>query len=250
MTFPATFWGTDMTRIQTLLLRAAAVAALSAAPMLAHAGVVYSNETVSPAQGDCSFNTACAGAIPSRGNEFAAQAFSLAGATTLTGGSWIEMDSGGAGATSVNYAFYNAAGGLPSGAAIFSGSATTFAHDLGVDSANTFFETFRESFSLPSLALGAGNYFFAIQSVSSNFANYLGQGVLTTGAAESNDGGLTWTPGYETLPGGGSLGGVGVALYNGAFNAGAPEPTTWALMLMGFGGLGASLRSRRRVAIA
>ena len=29
-----------------------------------------------------------------------------------------------------------------------------------------------------------------------------------------------------------------------------PEPTTWALMLLGFGGVGAALRSRRRVAVA
>src|SRR5205085_11363542 len=31
---------------------------------------------------------------------------------------------------------------------------------------------------------------------------------------------------------------------------GAPEPMTWALMLVGFGGMGAALRSRRRVALA
>jgi len=30
----------------------------------------------------------------------------------------------------------------------------------------------------------------------------------------------------------------------------APEPGTWALMLMGFGGAGAALRSRRRTAHA
>jgi hypothetical protein len=32
--------------------------------------------------------------------------------------------------------------------------------------------------------------------------------------------------------------------------AGAPEPTAWALMLIGFGGLGVALRSRRRHAVA
>ena len=30
----------------------------------------------------------------------------------------------------------------------------------------------------------------------------------------------------------------------------APEPSAWALMLVGFGGLGAALRSRRRTALA
>lgn len=32
--------------------------------------------------------------------------------------------------------------------------------------------------------------------------------------------------------------------------AGVPEPATWAMMLIGFGGLGAALRSRRRSAMA
>jgi len=33
-------------------------------------------------------------------------------------------------------------------------------------------------------------------------------------------------------------------------NTPVPEPTTWALMIMGFGGAGAVLRRQRRVAIA
>ncbi len=36
--------------------------------------------------------------------------------------------------------------------------------------------------------------------------------------------------------------------FNGA--TGVPEPASWALMLVGFGGLGVALRSRRRTAIA
>ena len=38
---------------------------------------------------------------------------------------------------------------------------------------------------------------------------------------------------------------------NGTFAPGVPEPTTWGLMIMGFGGLGVALRARRRaVAVA
>lgn len=236
-----------MNGIRTLLLQAAAAVALAGAPLMAHASVVYTNEDTNPPQGDCSFNTSCQAAITSRGNEFAGQAFSLAGPATVTGASWIEMDFGGPSASSVNYAFYNATGGLPVGAAIYSGSAAPSAHDLGLDTFNTFFEVFRESFALPSLSFGAGDYVFAIQSVTSTSGNYLAQGVSNTGASESNDGGLTWAPGYENLFGGAQLGGVGVALYSGS---GAPEPAAWALMLVGFGGLGAALRARRKPAFA
>lgn len=49
-----------------------------------------------------------------------------------------------------------------------------------------------------------------------------------------------WSPSVETA----RLDNVAMAA-----NAGVPEPATWALMIMGFGGAGAALR-RRRVAVA
>ena len=42
----------------------------------------------------------------------------------------------------------------------------------------------------------------------------------------------------------------GAAIDNVAVTAGVPEPATWALMLVGFGGLGAALRSRRSRPVA
>jgi PEP-CTERM motif len=45
--------------------------------------------------------------------------------------------------------------------------------------------------------------------------------------------------------------GRGLQLTSGNFDAAAvPEPATWALMIIGFGMVGASLRTRRRIAIA
>lgn len=51
----------------------------------------------------------------------------------------------------------------------------------------------------------------------------------------------------------GTSGDSGVQIDNVRFNeslsvGGVPEPATWAIMLVGFGGLGATLRQRRRVA--
>jgi hypothetical protein len=36
----------------------------------------------------------------------------------------------------------------------------------------------------------------------------------------------------------------------GAIFAAVPEPETWAMMLVGFGGLGAAMRSRRKGVVA
>ena len=41
-----------------------------------------------------------------------------------------------------------------------------------------------------------------------------------------------------------------VSLNSDTLNGGVPEPASWALMLLGFGGLGAALRQRRRAALA
>lgn len=48
----------------------------------------------------------------------------------------------------------------------------------------------------------------------------------------------------------GSLAGISETVDFTAMVPGVPEPTTWALMLLGFGGLGAALRARRRAALA
>jgi len=42
----------------------------------------------------------------------------------------------------------------------------------------------------------------------------------------------------------------GVSFDSGGLQGGVPEPTTWALMILGFGGVGAAVRARRRTALA
>jgi len=42
---------------------------------------------------------------------------------------------------------------------------------------------------------------------------------------------------------------TGEAVFSGV-TAGVPEPTAWAMILVGFSGLGAAMRSRRRIAAA
>ncbi len=57
--------------------------------------------------------------------------------------------------------------------------------------------------------------------------------------------GETIVPGYYAVDGVQATGFTGTVPLNGA-----PEPATWAMMLVGLGGMGAALRSRRRMATA
>jgi hypothetical protein len=210
------------------------VAAVGVSSMAAQAAYVYNNLGTVFNGGDCSFSTTCA-AEAGRGDDFAAQLFSLGSATDITGGQWTELDVGPT-STAVNYAFYSDVGGLP-GTLLFSGSSPDTATVLD-DSSNPPFVQELISFGISSVSLPAGSYFFAIQSVSTNFETYLQEGAVNSGAAETMDGGATWISRYQ------GFGGVSVAL-----TSTIPEPSTWAMMLLGFAGLGfAGYRQRHKVA--
>ena len=77
------------------------------------------------------------------------------------------------------------------------------------------------------------------QSYSNAYFGSFGYLDLIHGAPDYGTFGDGTTSGSSFLAVGGSLGGPGV-----------PEPTTWALMLMGFGGLGLALRQRRTAVAA
>lgn len=219
----------------TFALASAAIAALGMAGA-ASANIVYNNPIVLNGIGDCSFSTTCAASV-GRGDEFVAQKFTLTSAAVVTGASFSEYDHG-ITPTDANWGFLVAdgAGGLP-GTILSAGTDTiTSSVVLGSIAGLSVSQNF---FGVGPIALDPGTYYFALQAVSPAFETYLGQGVDTTGAAESNDGGVTWAFGYENGVGGAQLGGVAVELFGSV-----PEPSAWALMLVGFAGLGAVLRRR------
>jgi hypothetical protein len=226
-----------------IALAGAAFAALSMAGA-ASADVIYNNPIVINGLGDCSFSTTCAASV-GRGDEFAAQRFTLTSAAVVTGASFSEYDLGTT-PTDANWGFLVAdgAGGLP-GTILAAGSDTiTSSVVIGSIGGLSVSQNF---FGVGPIALSPGTYYFALQAVSSVFATYLGQGADMTGAAESNDGGVTWAFGYENGAGGDQLGGVAVELFGPST---VPEPAAWAMMLVGFAGLGAALRRRARFASA
>jgi PEP-CTERM motif len=223
-----------------LRMMLAAVAVTAVLPFAAQAQTIYSNPYAQDGGGDCLFNTTCAAQLGA-GDDFAAQMFTLTAAATVTSASFTTLDQGGTG-SGANWAFYDAdgAGGLP-GTLVASGSSPLSSiQNLGSDVAYNLDENF---FNVSPVALGAGSYYFALQYVTPVFENYLGDGTADSGAAETKDGGATWTPTYEDTVS------VAVALFGSS--SAAPEPAAWALMLMGFGSLGAVLRAnRRRLALA
>lgn len=67
------------------------------------------------------------------------------------------------------------------------------------------------------------------------FCNWTSAGISFAGVARSIDfGGTANQTGYDNIT------------FGSAFAGGVPEPATWALLVMGFGAMGAAMRRRRR----
>lgn len=208
----------------------AAIAAFIASAVSANAGtLVYSNPAT--LDGDCSFSTTCA-AEAGRGDDFAAQQFTIGASVVLTNGDFVEGDFG-VTPTEVTWGILADDGSGAPGAILASGTDV-----LTLNSAHTIdgvqYSRMIWSFGNVGVGLDSGTYYLAIQAISPVFQTYLSFGQSASGAFESHDSGVTWSPGYEE----GSS--IAVDLIGGS----APEPAAWTMMCLGVGMIGAFARRR------
>jgi hypothetical protein len=219
-------------RIGSSLATLSLAAALVAGPV--SAATLYSNapDLSSSQNGDCVYNTTC-GPL-NLGNAYGAQKFTLAdpatvlsigintlvGSSPATGANWIITDASGA-------------GGLP-GATLGSGAGTAFTVSAGPLGA--LYPTTNYLFNIAALPLSAGDYYVAVQAVTTQFGDLLSKGVATSGAATTADGGLTWFADYQ------GFGSVALSVYGESVSV--PEPATMALLGAGLLGLGFARRKR------
>lgn len=124
--------------------------------------------------------------------------------------------------------------GLP-GTLLYSGTSTISGRILLLN--DGFYDVVNQTYALPSLTLAAGSYYIGLQAVSTAFGVYLDYSDGFNTAAQSNDGGTTWMNHYE-----GAAYGLAVSLSGDA--AAVPEPASWALLIAGFGLVGAAMRRR------
>lgn len=231
---------------------AIALAIAIATTTSASATVLYDNPYDESIQiGACDWNTACGtGSAISPdgffGNDFAAQQFSLAGTATITDASATELADDNF-LDAINWAFYktDGVGGLP-GTEVAGGSSFLSSNVIGFDDFGD--ALVEDDFSVGSVTLMPGAYYFAVQGVSADptqVDNYLTQGVQARGAAETMDGGATWVANYASDPRSGYISSVAVSLFGDI--AAVPEPSTWVMMIGGFGCVGSTMRRRKMV---
>jgi hypothetical protein len=196
------------------------------------AAPVYDNPYNPAGSGNCHFNSACGPFT-----EYGAQKFTLSGTTTLDSATFTEIKDSGAGPTAVDWSFLlpNGASGLP-GSVVSSGSSPVSQTSLGVSfPSRPGLGYFKEGFDLGAVTLSAGTYYFAVHAISTNFDNFLADGLAASGGAYYD--GNVWSSGYLEAP--------SVAISLDALAPAVPEPSTWAMVILGFAGMGFMAYRRR-----
>jgi len=220
--------------LRRILFTALVLGAVFVSPV-SQATVLYSNppDLGRGQVGDCLYNTTCGAQLG--GNTYAGQKFTFGSAGTFN---TVEYNAIVLGATAptVNWFFTdnNGQGGLP-GTILFSGTGTPLTAKAGPSGA--FFGTTDYFFPVGSRTLPAGTYYVAIQAVTTDFQDLISQGIATSGAVETDDGGLTWSVGFGSGP---TLTSIAVTLENNV-----PEPSTLALLGSALIGGGAMRRRRK-----
>ena len=211
---------------------AAAALSLCCHAMPAAAATIIDNP-LNGIDGSCLFATVC-DTPTEAANPFAAQFFTVSDTTALTGASFTAYIADLSQPFSVNWKILSeGSDGLP-GTAVLNGSAAApsqvyLGQQFGLS-------IVRSSFDLAGSPLASGTYYFALQAVTTASNVYLANADGTGAAYSAN--GSSWAPGYGTASA------VAVSL-SGDTVAAVPEPTTWAMMIIGFGFVGLSLRRRR-----
>ncbi len=213
------------------------IGALSLGVAPARADIVYQNlaDLGINESGNCLFNSACASTLnfPQR---YAAQEFSLLSAATISAIGFTTVLQGSGYGTSANWMVLaaNGADGLP-GTIIASGTGAALSIASGSPGSRPG-TTLDYSFAVTEFSLMAATaYYVAVEEVSAELNDYLLQGLATSGAAESLDGGTSWSGNYAGQTS------IAVTLYSNAINV--SEPGSLALMATGM--LGLTLRRRR-----
>jgi hypothetical protein len=167
---------------------------------------------------------------------FTASETGIAASNSITAGTWTQ--------TGLNGQFHYTYGGTAADtAAIF--AATGYSLTAGENILSGFFT---DAWIQGAGKSGSANVTFGNGGVL-EFTSALGLGFLPTGPNYNNQFAynLITTAAFGNSGPGGQLTPF-AATGNGIFSI--PEPGTWALMIMGFGGIGAALRNRRRTTVA
>lgn len=150
--------------------------------------------------------------------------------------------------------FFFPTGNVPNDAAALPGNATPYLAVLGGGLANIAFTDSVRSFSFDYSTVDTYNT-LTINYADGGFEFVTGGDILTTGQPTGQVSGSFIINGDGRL-----ISGLSLATTSNSFEvdnlsisdtlAGVPEPTTWALLMVGFGMVGASMRRRSRGTVA